>query len=900
MNRRLNFYLALYGRLAGAYPHEFRMLYGEDLDRLGEDAIPDVSRRYGLSGLLRLLADIAVQLPAMYLREIRQDVSYALRVLAKAPGFTSVAILSLAIGIGMCCTVLSEIQPLVGPPPGVRDPAALVTFHWSPVSYPYFERYRDAHQVVAAATAVLGPVPFAVAFAGDSSAKAERFYGHLVSPEYFSTLGVTPAAGRFFSPETEKPGMPPVVVVSDRFWRTHLGADPHAVGRRLRLNGLMATIVGIGPKGFQGIWPGYPADLFVPATCDTSVAPELSGDPLNRYDREIFRVVLRLAPGVTMPVAEATIDTITRNLDREYGVPSGRDGKGRMWRLMPAGTFLYITPEQHAFVNTFNVVLWALVLSLVCVNLANLLLARGSQRRREIAIRLSVGASRPRLIRQFLTESVLLSFAGGVAGIALAFGITHAMSSLPVPSPTPQEFNCQLDFRVLAITLAIALAAGVGFGLMPALSSAHVDIGRTLKEGAQAPLRGYRRFGSRNLFVVCQMAVSLMLLLVTWFVAMGFLNTTRLDTGFETGKLILISLDPVRDGYSAERTSALVAALPDELSRADGVRSVTLAGSVPFASLASDQANTRVASQTGDGLGGQVLHSVFRDFIGANYFATLGVPLLGGREFDLRDQRQDEPGPQDAAVPAVLNQTAARELFGSENPIGRRLREGERNYTVVGLTRDVPSGFLVTRPVATLFVPLSAEWFRKNPTERITILLRATTPRNTLAPVRNQLASLHPDLTVFNVRTMREDLDRLNSFVEWQAAIYITLGMFALLLASIGLGGVTAYAVARRRKEIGIRMALGARSGQVQAMVLTEGTALLMAGSVLGLGGAYVIARAFAAYSDTLARTFGHRGGNAALVFSAPVMLAGLAMLACYLPARRATEIDPVAALREE
>jgi ABC-type antimicrobial peptide transport system permease subunit len=325
-----------------------------------------------------------------------------------------------------------------------------------------------------------------------------------------------------------------------------------------------------------------------------------------------------------------------------------------------------------------------------------------------------------------------------------------------------------------------------------------------------------------------------------------------------------------------------------------------LTGSVPFASLTSDRANTQVASQTGDGLGGQTLHSVFRDFIGANYFATLGVPLVGGREFDLRDQRRGELGSQGAAVPAILNQTAARELFGGENPIGRRIREGERNYTVVGLTRDVPSGFLVTRPVATLFVPLSAEWFRKNPAERITILLRATATRSTQASVRSQLASFHPGLTVFNVRTMREDLDRLNAFVEWQAAVYITLGMFALLLASIGLGGVTAYAVARRRKEIGIRMALGAGSRQVQALVLKEGTALLMASSVLGLGGAYAIARAFAAYSETLARTFAMRPNNPALVFSAPLVLAGLAMLACYLPARRATEIDPVAALREE
>jgi predicted permease len=888
MNPRLSICLALYRRLASAYPHEFRMLYGEDLERLGDDAVPEAWRRYGLPGLVRLLADIALRLPAEYLTEIRQDVVYALRVLAKAPGFTAVAVLSLGVGIGMCCAVLAECQAIVGPAPGLRDPAMLATFIWSQASYPNFERYRNAHQTVAAATAVLGPVPFAVAFTGDKSARAERVFGHLVSPEYFTTLGVTPAAGRVFGPETEKPGMPPVVVVSDRFWRTHLGADPHAVGRGLRLNGSMATIVGIGPKNFLGIWPQSPADLFVPVTCGVSLAPELSGDPLHRSDREIFRVVFRLAHGVTLAAAEAALDAMTRNIDQETGARHNRDPKGRVVRLMPAGTVGYATPEQNALVDTFNVVLWALVLSLVCANLASLLLARGSQRRREIAIRLSVGASRVRLVRQFLTESVLLSFAGGLAGTVLAYWITHVISSLPLPSQIPLEFNCQLDFHVLAITLAIALAAGIGFGLAPALVSTRTDIGVTLKEGAQAPLRGYRRFGLRNLFVAGQMAASVMLLLVTWFVALGFLSTIRMDTGFEIPHLNLVSLDPVRDGYSAERAAALFRDLPDELLRVNGVRAVALTGSTLFAN--GDTA--RLSAPAGDGNGGQVLNSAFRERIGANYFATLGVPLLGGREFDRRDRQQDGP--------AILNQTAARELFGAEDPIGRRIRERELTYTVVGLARDMRAGFLKPNPAATVYLPLTAEWLGKNTAQRVTVLVRGTAGRDTLAAVRERMASLHPDLTVFNVHTMQEDLDRMNSLAQWDAAIYVILGFFALLLALIGLGGVTAYAVVRRRKEIGIRMALGARARQVQGLVLREGTALVAVGSVLGVSGGFALARVFAAYSDVLARSFGQRDNNPLLLVGAPLALAGLAMLACYLPARRATEIDPVSALREE
>ncbi|HEY1493466.1 MAG TPA: ABC transporter permease, partial [Candidatus Solibacter sp.] len=770
MNFRVNVCLALYRRLASAYPHEFRMLYGEDLDRLGEDAAPDVWRRYGLRGLASLLAEIAVRLPGEYLAEIRQDVIYAVRMLAKAPGFASVAVLSLGVGIGMCCAVYSECRAIVGPAPGLRDPDRLTTFIWTPVSYPYFERYRDARQTVAAAAAVMGPVPFAVAFSGEEGARAERVPGHLVSPEYFTTLGVAPAAGRVFGPETEKPGMAPVVVVSDRFWRTHLGADPHAVGRSLRLNGSVATIVGIGPKDFLGIWPQSAADLFVPVTCGISLAPELSGDPLHRSDREIFRVVFRLADGVTLPAAEGALDAMTRNLDRETGARYAREPKGRVMRLMPAGTVGYATPEQHALVDTFNVVLWALVLSLVCANLAGLLLARGTQRRKEIAIRLSVGASRGRLVRQFLTESVLLSFAGGLAGIVLAYGMTRVISSLPLPTQIPLEFNCQLDFHVLAITLAIALAAGVGFGLAPALCATRTDIGVTLKEGAQAPLRSYRRFGLRNLFVVGQMAASLMLLLVTWFVALAFLTTARIDTGVEVANLNLISLDPVRDGYSPEAAAALFTNLPEELSRVDGVRALALTGSA----LPSHGDATHVSVPAADGKVGDAVNPFYRERIGANYFTTLGVPLLAGREFDLRDWKQ--------GTVAILSQTAAHTLFGAEDPIGRRIREGERNYTVVGLTRDMRVGLLTTNPVAAVFLPLTPEWLGKSAAS-VTVLVRGTAGRDTIAALRGRMASLHSGLTVFNAHTMQEDLDRLNGFAEWDSAIYVILGFFALLLA---------------------------------------------------------------------------------------------------------------------
>jgi predicted permease len=895
MNSRLSICLTLYRRLASAYPHEFRMLYGEDLDRLGEDAVPEVWRRYGVRGIVRLLADIAIHLPAMYMVEIRQDVVYALRMLAKSPGFASVAVLSMAIGIGMCCAVRSEIQSIVGAPPGLPDPAALATFRWSTVSYPYFERYRDQRRTVAAATALLGPMPFAVALTPDKSLRAARFYGHLVSPEYFSTLGVTPAAGRFFSPETEKPGMPPVVVVSDRFWRTHLAMDTRAVGRILRLNGRPVTIVGIGPKDFLGIWPGNPADLFVPVTCGVALAPELAGDPLNSPDREIFRVVFRLARGSTLSRAEAAMNAVTRNFDRERGVNRDHD---RAMQLMPAGTVMYATPEQRRFTNTFNVVLWALVLALVCANVANLLLARGGERRKETAVRLSVGASRPRLVRQLLTESVLLSFTGGAIGVALGYGFMRVLSSRPSPLPIPVQLHSHLDLQALGWTLAIAMVAGVGSGLAPALSSVRTDIGRALKEGSQAPLRVYGRFGLRNLFVVCQMAASLMLVLVTGLAAAAFLQAARVSPGFDMADLGLVSLDPMRDGYSLGQAARLLEVLPEELSRVSGIRVASLSGAAPSAWFSATPPVSQVSSSESEGRNRPVVHAVFTERIGANYFAALGAPLLGGREFEPREQRS--AAEQDAPVPAILNQTAARSLFGSENPIGRRIREAETSYTVVGLARDSQPRFLKSKPAATMFLPFTATVFRKNPTQGITMLLRGAAGNDVLAAVRRQLASLHPDLTVFDARTFEEDLNRWNSFMAWQSTVFVILGVFALLLACIGLGGVTAYAVARRRKEIGIRMALGARGSQVQRLVLREGAALVAVGSALGFGGAFALWRVLTAYSDMLARTFHQPVSGALLMVGAPLVLASLTMLACYLPARRATRIDPVASLREE
>jgi hypothetical protein len=389
-----------------------------------------------------------------------------------------------------------------------------------------------------------------------------------------------------------------------------------------------------------------------------------------------------------------------------------------------------------------------------------------------------------------------------------------------------------------------------------------------------------------------------MLLLVTGFIVTGYGNISRIDPGFDTANLDFFSIDPVRDGYSERETAGLFARLPEQLLHVNGVRSVALAGAAPFGSLLTHQPHTRVSTLSGEGSGREVSCQSYLEQIGANYFATLGVPLVSGHEFDIRDQQAETP--PGTATPAVINQAAARALFGAGNPIGRHIHEDAATYTVVGVTHDVRSGWLPPTPMATVFLPLTAAGIARQQAPRATMLLRVAGGAAPLAAVRDEMSSLHPGLTLFNVQTMSENLDRINAFAEWMSAVYVVLGLFSLLLACIGLGGVTAYAVVQRRKEIGIRMALGARGLQVQGLVLREGSALVAVGALCGLGGAMVLRRVFSAFSETLTKGFTQPGMSSSLLAAAPLLLGVLAMLACYFPARRTTRIDPVAVLREE
>jgi predicted permease len=830
------------------------------------------------------------------LETLARDLRFAVRTLWKSPGFTFVAILTMSLGIGLCSFLFSVLNGLMlRPLPGAREPVRLVSLQ-APVTYPHFEHYRDESGVASAAAAFIGPVPFGVAIKDPGKARPERISGHLVSPEYFSTLGAEPSLGRFFDPAVERPGAAPTVVVSERFWRTRLNADLRAVGGDLWINGQRATIVGVAEKEFLGVFPANAADIFVPVTADAAVAPELAGDVLRRTTAPVFHLLLRLAPSVTISAAEAALDAQMRQLDEQDGKRNpDRDRQGRLARLMLAGSTAPLPREQRSLFVVCYGLLMGLILSFTCANLAGLMLARGGARGREIAICLSLGASRFRLIRQLLTESVILAMIGGAAGLAAAYGLLNLLTRSMMPStPFPSAVHLAPDLRVTLVTFLVSALAGAGFGLMPALASTRLDLVTGLKETVTARLGRYRRFGMRNLFMVYQITCAMLLVLIMGFMIGGIQQGSVRDPGFDTTGLYLFSLDPARDGYSPDQSATMFTGLPERLARLNGVEGVTLADQSPF-NIGVSETDVSVPSAGADAP--EAVYQVALQTIGPNFFATLGVPLLRGTEFGIRNLRSD-PAPG-AILPAVINQTAAKRLFGDADPLGRRIRQGQKTLQVAGVVRYGRPAFFRSEPAPTVFLPLSMKNLRQGPAQGISVLVRA---RNGVgfAAMRRELEAIDSRLTMFNLQTMREHLAQFDRAIQYATAIYSVNGLFALILACVGLAGVSAQAVVRRRKEIGIRMALGAQRRQVLHLVMKEGAAMALIGSALGLAVASGLTRVLASVSAQFAQTIAVSAADPIRILGAPLLLISVAAIACYLPARRSAIIDPLAALREE
>ena len=820
-----------------------------------------------------------------HLGDLLRDLRHGARLLRRAPGFALAAAACLGIGIGLATAMFTQFQASIfKSTPGVAVPDALVSFQ-APVSYPDFEECRDHSGQFTAAAAFLAPVPFVLSVQGQS----ERIWGHIVTPDYFRVLGVTAVAGRLFGPGETAPGST-AAVISHRLWETRFGGRADLVGRTLRVNGQAVTIVGVAARDFVGATPLLAAaDLWIPTSAPARVAPELAGDVLRDPHLKIFQVVGRLRPGVATTEAETALDALARRLERTRG-DADRDRGGRRVTLLPGGRVFPVRDQDLPAIVAFPAVLTGLVLLVACMNVATMLVARGAARRREVAIRLALGAGRARLVRQLLTESALLALLGGGAGLLFVVGYHRVMETFLAILPAQMQYTWNVDWRVWAATGVFAGACALVFGLAPALQAARAEIAPALKVDATPRLRAARWFSLRHGLVVLQVAGSLALLLLTTFALLGFQRTKAIKLGFEPGNLFLLSLDPVRDGYTPQQAADFFARLPERLRRLPGVRAAALAQSSPFG---LDAGEAMMATKSDLVSGPQLVQSLRTERVGAGFFETLGVPRLAGRTFREADERENVPV-------VVVNQTLAEETWPGRSGVGETLELDGVRHEVIGVVGDIGTGFSLGRRLRCAYLPDVPGGYAAPSAQGVTLVVRAERGADIPLLVRRDVGAMLANLTVFNTTSMTEQVERMASVFRIATAIYGGIGLFGLVLAAVGLAGVTAYTVARRTHEIGIRRALGAQSWDVLRLVMQEGVVLVVVGTGLGLAGAMVAVRVMSTVLSAMEEIMRTSTHDPLVLIGAPALLAGVALLACYLPARRSLRINPVEALRAE
>jgi len=898
--------LRLYRALARAFPYEFKNAYGEELVQVTEDAIEPIWQRHGVLGLVRLLADIAVRVPIEHLAELHQDVRYGLRMLAKSPGFTWVALVSLSLGIAIATCAYSEVNGLIlRDLPGVPNPEELVALQ-APTSYPNYKRYRERSDLFSSTLAYVAPVPFGVSLGG----RTERIWGHLVTPSYFSTLDVRPALGQFFDQEQEQSGRAPVIVVSYRFWQEHLGADSSAVGKTLRINGQPCTVIGVGPRDFLGASPGFfVADVWMPVSVPAPIAPELADSALERRDLTMFQMVGRLKPGITADRGEAALDAVVRQMEQEFG-DADREKGGRRVLLVPGGKVLPIRKQDRPYFTEVLMILGGLVLLIACSNAANMMLARAADRRREIAVRLSLGASRARLIRQLLTESMLVAAGAGVLGFILTVWLMHLASQMRMPYPMPVAFDLTPDWHALLFALGVTGLTGLAFGLVPALQATRTDLTPALKEGGNIQLRRHRRLSLRNGLMLCQMAGSLTLLLLTGFLGLGIQTTMGIQQGFDSRNLYLISLDPVRDGYSGSQAEVLFEKILERVKRLPSVTAATLTDAVPVA-VGGNAGVIFTDAGAGEEKATQWAR---KHVVGKDYFETAGIPILLGRGF----RKQDEAN---GATAIIVSQYLVRVYWTGQEVLGRRIEIGNDEasggfgavpgtfdfragvlgkkrhvFEVVGVAKDVAEDFIASKKHPAIYFPLHAVDYAQPSLSGLTLMVRGVPGVDVIGSVQREISATDANLTPFNTRSMTEQIAQFMSSLRGAAWTWNLIGAFGLILASVGLAGVTAYSVAQRGHEIGIRMALGAQKSDVLGLVMKESAVLVMAGTLIGMAFTWAGVRLMSGVFFSVASV---KAFDPALLVGAPLLLASLALVACYVPARKSMRIDPAMALRE-
>jgi predicted permease len=622
-----------------------------------------------------------------------------------------------------------------------------------------------------------------------------------------------------------------------------------------------------------------------------------------------------LKPGVGEGQAAAQLDSVVREMERDYG-DANRDKKDRRIVLVSGGKEAPLRKQDIPTFTEFFIVLGGLVLLIACANAANMMLARGTQRRKEIAVRLSLGASRARLIRQLLTESMLISAAAAVIAFLLSLWIMRGASALRMPYPVPVSLDLMPDWRAFLFTLTLMVCAGLAFGLLPAWQATRTDLTSALKQGGITALRRFRRLQLRNVLMLCQIAASLTLLLMTGYLALGSRSTLDIDPGFNPRNLFLMSLDPVRDGYSGDQAEAFFDKLLRRVQALPEITSACLTDSVPAA--VNGNGSLTFSTSGADTNGSRFVHSAQKFVVGKDYFATTGIPILGGRAF----RRSDEKA---KLLPVIVSEAFVRQFSKPGDVVGERVELGNGDIDpgggvwpgafdyrvhapssprqiveIVGVAKDVAEGFGVQKPPPTIYFPMVASDYSRPSLRGVTLMVRAMPGVDAIRAVRREVSAMDAHLTVFNAHGMVEQIGDTLFVVRMSVCTYGVIGLIGLLLASVGLAGVTAYSVAQRGREIGIRMALGAQKGQVLRLIMKEGVVLIVTGSVIGLGMAWAGTRALSAVFASVAKSSALTSYGTLFLVTAPLLLAALALAACYVPARKSTRIDPAVTLRQE
>ena len=811
-----------------------------------------------------------------------QDLRYGARMLQKSPGFTLIAVITLALGIGANTAIFSLINKVLLRPLPVAEPGRIVAINNTTVattkertfptlfSYLNYRDLRDLNEILD------GLIAYTMAPVNLSDAGVnERVWGYLVSGNYFETLGAKAVLGRLISPEDDRaPGAHPVAVLSHKCFERRFGADPSVVGRELIVNGRSFTVIGVAPPGFIGLEVNYAPEIWFPLMMQSEIRP--GREWLNNRKREGLFLAGRLRPGSNAAQAESSLKIIAAALAREYP----NENEGMSIELSPPGLFGALGRGPILGFSTVLMGVVGLVLLLVCTNLANLMLARAMDRRREIAVRLALGAGRIRIVRQLLTENLLLSFLGGAMGLLLASWVIQSAGTFRPPMDVPLSTELGLDVRVFIFTIAITFITSIMFGLLPAVQATKPDLVPALKNEA---LQGSRRSRLRNALVTAQVALSLTLMIAAGLVLRGLQRMQFTDLGFNPQHAVKLSFDLDLQGYDRERGNQFQRQLLDRVRSLAGVQAAGLGNPVPLALYVS-VLPFNIEGRPPAREGAAPLTGVAS--AGPGYFQALGARLLKGRNFTDQDDEK-------ALRVAVINETFARRFWPGEDAIGKRFSLPSRDHVliqVVGIVQDGKYRSLSEAPQP--FVFTSTKQFYAG----LTTLVARTDgePANALAAIRGEVEQLDPHLPVFDAMTLTEHL-RLPLFPARVAAAALGgFGALSLTLAAIGIFGVMSYAVSQRTREIGLRMALGAQTGGVLKLMLLQG----MKPAALGAGIGLLISMAFTRLMKNL--LFGVSPTDPLTFWTIVLLLMTVALLACYFPARKAIKVDPMVALRHE